>query len=288
MTLKRNFSLAITLLIAIGVTAVAYLQLTSQPLIKEYVSDSNAEAMYLPDGHGLEIISFGYRNLLADILWFNTINYFGKHFKGDRNYRWLYHMCKLVTKLDPDAEHAFKFCATMLSWEANRPELAINLLNKAIQHDPTRWPYYYLRGFTNMFFIEDIEAARKDFAAAAKHPDAPREFLKELTAKLGKKDPRTRVQVLQNLLNRAEDPNEKRALTEKLKDAIDKLNLQNLNRAIAIYKNRSGKAPSALKDLVTSGILDKIPRASENHKFVLNPQGDIVLLKKTNAQEVEQ
>src|SRR5204863_759985 len=63
------------------------------------------EILYVPNGTGLRFMSFGYTNILANLLWFNTINYFGKHYRADRNYKWLGHMCGLVTELDPHAIH---------------------------------------------------------------------------------------------------------------------------------------------------------------------------------------
>jgi hypothetical protein len=63
------------------------------------------EPVYLPRAEYLRPISLGWQNVLADILWFRTISYFGEHYRSDRTYAWLAQMCDLVTDLDPRAEH---------------------------------------------------------------------------------------------------------------------------------------------------------------------------------------
>ena len=91
-----------------------------------------AEVLYLPNGTALDFISFGYRNFLADVLWFQTVNYFGKHFRTDRNYEWLAKMCDLVTDLDPGAAHAYEFAALMLAWLSGVVLGILGLLSAAI------------------------------------------------------------------------------------------------------------------------------------------------------------
>ena len=91
------------------------------------------EVLYLPSGKGLEFISFGYKNFFSDILWFKTISYFGKHFGDDKNYKWLGHMCNLVTDLNPNALHVFRFCSNMLSWESEKPK------ESGFSFDVERW-----------------------------------------------------------------------------------------------------------------------------------------------------
>ena len=63
-------------------------------------------------------MALGWRNALADVLWFRTISYFGAHYRSDHTYPWLASMCDLVTDLDPRAEHVYRFAGVILPWEA--------------------------------------------------------------------------------------------------------------------------------------------------------------------------
>src|SRR5262249_58229838 len=78
------------------------------------------EPVYLPQAAYLRPMSLGWQNVLADLLWFRTISYFGEHYRSNRTYPWLAAMCDLVTDLDPRAEHVYRFAGFILPWDANQ------------------------------------------------------------------------------------------------------------------------------------------------------------------------
>lgn len=219
------------------------------------------EVLYLPDGEALELMSFGYRNVLADVLWFNTINYFGKHYHTDQDYRWLAHMCDLVVRLDPEAFHVYEFGSTMLGWEMNQPRKAIALLDRGIEAFPDSWRLYYLRGFTYMFFLKDPERAQADFITASKKPGAH-----YITARLAAKglatqdDPETAIAFLNDMLETTEDPSARRALEHRLDEAVYERDMRFLERAVSIFRERHGRLPKEIGELASGGIVTRLPR----------------------------
>jgi tetratricopeptide (TPR) repeat protein len=218
------------------------------------------EVLYLPSGEALELVSFGYRNVLADLLWFNTVNYFGKHYSSDQNYRWLFHMCDLVTTLDPQATHVYEFASIMLGWEMNLPDQAIKILDKAIKHQPNYWRHHYLRGFTYMFFKSDTAQAHRDFVTASKLPDAhyiaARLAAKNLAAG---EDPEEAIRFLQETITVTKDPHAKDALTHRLNEARYELDMRRLEQARDIFKQSAGRDPATLEELVSAGIIAGLP-----------------------------
>ena len=215
------------------------------------------EVLYLPNGDGLELLSFGYRNVFSNVLWFKTISYFGKHFKTDHDYRWLGHMCNLVIDLDPHAEHVIKFCATMLAWEANDPDASLEVLSKAIRENPDHWMYYYLRGFTFLFFAKDENKAQRDFLVGSKLPNS-HIILKRLAAKkLALSDPNTAVSFLTEMINEAEDESQISALRARLKEAVFERDASTLDKAVGIFEAREGRAVKELGELEVVGIIPK-------------------------------
>jgi hypothetical protein len=182
------------------------------------------EALYLPDNRALNLISFGYRNVLADVLWFNTVNYFGKHFRSDHRYTWLNHMCGLVTDLDRRQRHVYEFCSLMLAWEGGDPESAAKLLDKALVSESEYWRYYYLRGIIEAYFLKADERAQNDFRAGATKRGAP-PFLARLAAKklMDLNNPETAVSFLEELIAGASDPNQKQALIRQLNKTVKAL-----------------------------------------------------------------
>lgn len=215
------------------------------------------EALYLPNGQGLEFLSFGYKNTLSDLLWFNTISYFGKHRKGDQNYHWLAHMCSLVSDLNPRALHVYDFCSTMLAWEAGRPEEAVSILSKAIVRFPDRWNLYYARGFIEWFFLKDAERSQQDFVKASSFPDAHL-IVKRLAAKklVASNNAQTAVDFLSGVLQTERDPSARAAIEARLREAHYELDFQTLERARDIYRQRHGEFPRELSLLASDGIVN--------------------------------
>ena len=216
--------------------------------------------LYLPDVEYVRLLTLGFNNFASDILWFNTINYFGQQYIAGKDFKWLSHMCNLVTKLDEKSEAQFEFCGNLLSWMAKEPVASNELLTRAIKAHPHSWRFPYMRGFNYWYFLEDNEKAREDMILATKRPNAP-EFLTSLASRLISKtqDPRVAIEFLQRSLNRTSDENVKNAIEEKLKRAYLNLHSELLMKAINKYQEETGKVAQSLNDLVETGFLRFIP-----------------------------
>ena len=175
------------------------------------------ESLYMPNGTALNLISFGYHNALSQLLWFDTISYFGKHFRQDQNYRWLKHMCTLVTTLNPKNQDPFIFCAAMLAWEAKDVEGSNLLLTEAIRAHPDSWYLLYLRGFNHTYFLKDQQNALSDFVAASKIPGHHPLVTRLAAKKIAELDtPETAIEFLEDALTRTSDQNARKALLSRL------------------------------------------------------------------------
>jgi hypothetical protein len=207
--------IAVTLLFAASFAGLRALHTLNVQSSKAHSQDQ--ETLYLPNGAALELISFGYKNALANLLWFRTISYFGEHYATDKNYFWLNHMCELVSELSPHAAHVYQFCSNMLSWEANAPEQSIELLSKGIERSPHDWRLYYYRAITYLYFLKSTERARDDFVTASRLEGAP-VLVKRLAAKtlVELDSPSAAITLLETLLAEERDPSARKALAERL------------------------------------------------------------------------
>jgi len=230
------------------------------------------EALYLPNGQALELLSLGYKNALSDYFWFKTINYFGKHFSSDRGYRWLSHMCNLVVDLDPSKIFAFEFCGNMLAWEASRPEEAVGILDKAVSSHPNNWKFLYMRGFMQMFFLKNELAAQKDLAQAAKLPDAPPIAARLAAKKMLSHDPKAAIGFLKDMLGRAKIESERKALYKRLTDVIFSSDLQTIEEAAVIYEKLEGRLPKNLEEMITRGVIGKVSNDPFGGKYYYDPE----------------
>ena len=228
----------IVLVIFSIITGISYFNLSnSNNHLQEKLSQIENEVLLLPNGKALEALSFDYKTILANILWFNTISYFGKHYKGDQNYKWLAHMCKLVTDLDQKAEHAFEFCSLMLSWEVEDSKSAQELLEKAISHNSDKWRFYYLKGINELLFLKEPEKAKLSFESGAKIPNSPI-FMTRLATKAmsGVDNPESAISFLKSMIARSKDPSEVSALKKHLKSTIHAYNLDRLEAKVKELK----------------------------------------------------
>ena len=108
--------------------------------------------LWIQSGPLASRLALGFDNLVADVYWMRAVIYYGTKEKvqGRRpNFDQLAPLLDLVTALDPHFRVAYRFGAIFLT-EAypngpGRPDLAVALLQRAIENDFGRWEV--LRGY---------------------------------------------------------------------------------------------------------------------------------------------
>lgn len=256
---ERGAAIVFTLILCFAISAVyvsrtRYLQ-TSAPL-----HASEHAPLYLPHAKYVRLVTLGYDTFFSKVLWFNTINYFGKQFAGSHDYRWLGDMCDLVTVLDPKANHAVEFCGTLLAWVAKEPAKAVAILSRGIENDSSRWRYFYLRGFAYWYFLERLDLAKDDFLAATNIPGAP-SFLASMASRLVAENngPTLARQFLEEMVANTPDPAAQKALKSKLKRAKLAERIYIIELALESYRKSEGSEPPDLNALVERGYLTALP-----------------------------
>jgi hypothetical protein len=240
--------------------------------------------VYVPDPRMLRIVSLGHSAAVADLLWFRTISYFGKHYRTDRLYPWLDRMCDAVTDLDPKAEHVYRFGGVILPWEANRPDDGIALLEKGLRHFPDSWYLHWLTGFSYYFFRDNLSQAAFHLGRAAalpgSHPDVARlaavvyahgydldaaeSFLRQLGASTQSEDLRS-------------------VLSLRLAELKLGRDLEALSDGVAAYTARTGNPPRSLEALVSSGILPQLPAEPFGGRYVWDADRQAVITTSGHA-----
>lgn len=238
--------------------------------------EDNHAPIYLPNEREVSGLTLGYNTLFAKIFWFGTLNYFGKHFAAERDYRWLGSMCGVVSTLDPKFRSAIESCATLLSWAAKQPTVSSNVLSRGIDADPNYWRYYFLRGFNSWYFQEDFEAAKQDFKRASGFNNVP-PSVHSLTARLisSSEGGASAKDFLVEALKGTTDVSARAMLLERIKETVLSEQIASLSAAIGQFQKLHGKLPPDLNTLTTSGIIDRIPEDPFGGKFTLTEDGQI-------------
>lgn len=250
----------VSLLISISLTAVAVTAIKLPP--PSAATQQAQESLYLPNGQALEVASLGFRNVAAHILWFRTVLYFGYHVKRDRDYRWLAHMCELVTKLNPSARYVYEFGGVLLAWEAKDPAGGVAILSKGIEVFPEYWKLYFLRGILRFYFLKQDAEAQEDFSIGAKLPDAPVVLAQMAAKKMSKLGNATMaVKFLDEMLANTSDSGSREALQRSLNEAIARRDAEFLTQGITIFSERLGRLPQSFEELVSEKVISKVPSA---------------------------
>ena len=276
---------------AIGLVAVgllgAVVASAAVRLERDVPEPDAGRLVYLPDAKLLSPLVLGYDNVLADVLWFRTINYFGEHYATDRSYPWLASMCDVVTDLDPRAEHVYRFAGVILPWEAKRPDEGIRLLEKGIRALPDSWLLHYYAGIVHFLFRSDYAQAAEHLRRAAELPGAP-----PLVARIAavmytrRYGPETTVDVLRQMRDSADSEQLRDVLDEKIRDAQLTWDLERLAALVATYRSRFGHAPASLAALVDVGLLRGVPPDPFGGTYEIEPATGAVRSSTGRAPQV--
>ncbi|HEX7320143.1 MAG TPA: hypothetical protein VF399_07300 [bacterium] len=227
------------------------------------------ELMYFPSGLAVRVLSLGYYAPLADIIWLRFIQYYGEHRITDRRYDLMYHILDILTTLDPDFDHAYTLGALMLTHDAQKPDEAKKLLKKGMAQNPFAWRYPFAYGFIHYVFLVDYNVAEAYFRLASQKPGAP-EYIKRWAAftlynKIG--DLESAFAIWLDIYNNSRDKVE-RGIAVYYIDKIKMLrDIELIERKTEIFKKQTGRAPITLRELVTAGIIKKIPLEPHGKKF---------------------
>ena len=131
------------------------------------------ELFYYPNGQFLKEVVLNYDQAAAAINWIRTVQYYGEHAKGDQVFDRMYHMCDVVTDLDPRFESPYVFGSFVLLTDGKRPSEGIKLLQKGRDNNPESWRVWFESGFVYYICLEDYEQAGEFLRAAASFPGAP-------------------------------------------------------------------------------------------------------------------
>ena len=230
------------------------------------------DLVYLPDASRLRPLALGYDNVLADLVWFRTIDYFGAHYTSDKTYPWLASMCELVTDLDPRAKDVYRFAALILPWEAHDPDAAIRLLEKGTRALPRSWSLYYHLGVIHYLFKGDYDAAAGHLTRAAELPKAP-PFVARFAAILQtqRQGPQTTIAILEQMRDQATSRETREVVERSLRDAQAAWDIQLIEDAVQKYRAHTGHLPATLAQVVDAGFMRFVPPDRHGGVYQVDP-----------------
>lgn len=129
------------------------------------------EHLYFPSGKFLTESTLGFREAMADYLWFRFIQYYGGFAKDKNDLRYMDVLVDGITTLDPRFVEAYHF-ASLVKWsDFGDFPASLDMLKRGILANPKSAKLHFQVGFIYYVFEKDYPRAAMWFEAAGKCPD---------------------------------------------------------------------------------------------------------------------
>ncbi len=239
------------------------------------------DVLYITSPKAVKRMALGYDGLLADVYWTRAIQYFGRnHFFETGRYERLAPLLEITTALDPHLRVAYEFGANFLAPAspngAGMPDRAIRLMEFGIQQNPQEPKLFYSLGFIYYLELKDYAKAAETFAAGSGLPGA-HPFMKVLAAQSAQhagESQTARMLWITTYKTIPEKDVRANALAHlealQIDDAVSQV-----ENAVTLYGQKTGKLPASLGALVAKGFLPGIPLDPDGHPFKLLRDGRV-------------
>ncbi len=231
---------------------------------------------YFPPAPIIKALTAGHHQFVSQMISLRCLIYFGSLVEKRKQipqWRNLYRALFTATRLDPYNMDAYYFAQAVLTWDAKMIPQAIELLKYGFEHRP--WDFYlpYFISFDYAFFLKDYKKAGEYLAKAAELKPkvgwyatlAARYFYEGGSTALA-------LAYLKEMIPTARNEAIKKAMIARA-EAFEKI-LQ-IEQAVSAYRNRFQRDPKRLEDLISAGLLVKIPDDPYGGSFYLDNEGRV-------------
>lgn len=235
--------------------------------------------LFLPTGEYLDVVSLGHQNLVADALYLWSIQYYGHHRSAvGRQYLW--RIYDVITDLDPRFQDAYLTGALVMAVDMGDPRLALQLLEKAAEHNPDQWIYPLEAGYYAWMSIGDLDLAAEYFLRAEAIAGSPA-TVPRIRAGLAEYSGRAEdaLEMWIGIYEQAERDRDEKIQSIAWQHVYDlrvDLDLAAMRQAIDAFRDRNGRPPRALGALVRQGYLNRLPTTPDGSDYFYDPLRGIV------------
>jgi len=226
----------------------------------------------------VKVLSLEFTNIVADYLMLSTMVFHGQKLMDrvdvkPEEWRLMYIALNLITDLDPRFMDPYLAAETSLPWDAGMVGETNELLLKAVAHRPEDYrPNFYL-WFNYYYFLNDPGTAVIYLQKAARMPGSP-SYFKTLAARMSLDSGQilNGIVFLQEMIGETNETRNKIMLQKRL-DALKAI--YSLEGKIREYEKVFRRSPEKLDDLVSQGIIKKIPDDPYGGEFYITKEGRV-------------
>ncbi len=263
----RRLAAIVVLLSAAALTVAAERRLHA----RETSEPAGKHLLYLPSGKYLKALAPGYPEVLADFIFLWSIQYYSDYDRAER-YGYLEHIYSgVITELDPRYQDPYLVGAMIMALEAGDVEQALRLLDKGIAANPGNWLLPFEAGFYCYDSLADYQRAARYFERAMKVPGAHplvRRLHAEMYNRLG--DRGMSLSYWRQIYLSADDEYVRSVAWRHVHDLKIHVDLDLLERALALHHERHGVYPKSLQSLVADGLIERVPVQPRGEPYLYN------------------
>ena len=126
--------------------------------------------LYLPSGKFIEQASMGYREIAADMIWFQAVQYYGGYAKSQHDLTYFNGLIDIVNDLDPHFVFPYIFGAVVMAQDLDDFPRGIAVLKRGMERNPRVWDLPFEIGFLYYTVARDAESAARYFELASRMP----------------------------------------------------------------------------------------------------------------------
>lgn len=264
---KGSAALGILLILFLSLAGFVSLKVAADKIPRKKIP--GASIIYVPSGKFLKYATFGFSSLAADLVYLWAIQYYSTTTIVDR-FQNLEHIFSIIAELDPRYTDPYEIGALIAVYEAKNLELAYKIFDLGAAKNPDQWIFPFQAGHLAQM-AKDYKRAQKYYEKTIKIKGAP-DITKRLFAAAGLKamDLKTSWETWQEVYHTAADERTKKIASKHLYHVKTTADLSVLREALKRFKERYGRNPDNLANLVQTRILPGLPKDLDGKDYLYN------------------
>lgn len=184
----------------------------------------------------------------------------------------MYRTLETATRLDPYNADSYYFAQAAFTWEVGRAAEVNHLLEYGMRYRAEDWTLPFFVGFNSAYFLKDYEKGAKYLQRAAEL--SGQAYLANLSSRYFFEAGRSEMGIafLRSMEAQTKDQRE-RDIYALRRTALEASFF--IEQAVALYRDRYGKIPANLLDLVKDGLLAELPKDPYGGVFYLDSAGKV-------------
>ena len=224
------------------------------------------DLLYLPSPEMLKILSVGNPNLVADVLYMWSIQYYSG-FQPSERFLYLDAVYNLITDLDPQYYDAYRIGALIMQIQTGGDQLQLQstvqrLFDKGLHNLPESWELAEAAAWDMYMRFKNRRAALHYAEIAAQRPDAPPRIKRMVGVWRDANSAWTvddSIAYWSKALDEAVDERDHDVCLSKLYDAVVTKDRELLEPLLAAHAQRFGRCTGDWQALIRAGLLSQVP-----------------------------